>query len=85
MSATNLRSRRPDSVTVWFVADEQVGLDVRWGGRLGDRRATAAHERLRTAGHPVSIARDELGWRVRLCPLAPSAVPEIVGNLLVVP
>src|SRR3954469_12597405 len=53
MSGSNGRSIRPDRVTVWFVEDERVGLDVRWGGYQCDRRATAAHERLRSAGHPV--------------------------------
>lgn len=73
---------RPDRVTVWFVADHQVGVDVRWGGMFGDRRANAAHERLRVAGHPVSITEDELGWCLRVAPLDPDVVGDVVGRLV---
>ena len=76
---------RPDRMTVWPMADDQVGLDIRWGGRFGVRRATAAHERLRLEGHPVSLVQDELGWRLRLSPLDPSRIGEIAGKLFVAP
>ncbi|HEX8074599.1 MAG TPA: hypothetical protein VF545_06415 [Thermoleophilaceae bacterium] len=82
MSARHTRSTRPDRVTVWFVADEQVGVDVRWAGIRGDRRANAAHERLRSAGHQVSISKDALGWRVRLCPVDTLIVGDLVSGLL---
>src|SRR4051812_26530899 len=72
----------PDCVTLSFAADEQVGIDARWGGPAGVRRASAAHHRLRLAGYPATLSHDELGWSVRLMPLDRNVVSEIVAGFL---
>ncbi len=73
---------RPDRLTLWFVEGERVGVDVRWGGPAGVRRATVARDQLRSAGHPATLSQDETGWVVRLGPIERAAVPAIVDGFL---
>ena len=81
MSA-NGNANGPERMTLWFTDDERVGLDVRWPGGAGPRRAVMARDRLRSAGHPVTLTEDELGWKVRLGPVDRQTISEIVSRFL---
>lgn len=73
---------RPDRMTLWFVEGDRVGVDVRWGGPSGVRRATVARDQLRSAGHAAALSQDESGWVVRLGPIERGAVAQLVDGFL---
>lgn len=79
---TSLGPTRPDRMTLWFVEDDRVGVDVRWGGPAGVRRATVARDQLRAAGHAATLSQDESGWIVRLGPIERTAVGQLVDGFL---
>jgi hypothetical protein len=72
----------PERLTLWFSGDQRVGLDVRWHGDSGLRRAPATRDSLRSAGHPAKLVRDELGWWVRLDPIDRASMGEIIERFL---
>ena len=41
---------RPEKLKIWPVDDGGFGIDVRWSGGEGDRRATVVREQLADAG-----------------------------------
>jgi hypothetical protein len=56
--ATQLGPTRHDRPTIRPVEDDQFGIDVRWGGAAGNRRATVGPMR----GADVASVIDEFVW-----------------------
>lgn len=67
---------------LWLAENQRVGMDLRWTGSAGVRRAAATHHRLRSAGHPVSLIHDELGCTVCLGPVHQNTARELVDGFL---
>jgi hypothetical protein len=56
---------RPDKLTIWPLDDRGFGIDVRWSGGPGNRRATVVRRLLEEAGMPgpeVAKVIDQFVW-----------------------
>jgi hypothetical protein len=74
---------RPDRLTIWPVESEGFGIDVRWGGPAGARRATVVRDQLSAAGTRAQL-RQELdgGWVVRLGPVPGAEVGRVIDGFV---
>ena len=61
---------RPDRLTIWPVEGDNFGIDVRWAGATGNRRATVVARLLEGAG-----IRGRCAERRRRAGGAPGPVP----------
>lgn len=75
-------STPPEHLTIWFAEGSMAGLDVRWMGHSGVRRAARARDRLCSAGHDATLIQDDLGWRVRTGPMDRATIGEIIDHFL---
>jgi hypothetical protein len=75
---------RPDRLTIWPVEGDGFGLDVRWGGAQGNRRATVAAGQLREAGirHRLEQEVGGLGWTLRVGPIGGDEVTRVIDDFL---
>ena len=61
---------RPDRLTVWPVENDGFGIDVRWSGADGNRRASVVRGLLEQAGVKARLTQhvDGRGWELRVGP-----------------
>jgi hypothetical protein len=59
---TQIGPTRPDRLTIWPVEGDQFGIDVRWSGATGNRRATVVARLLSDPGADVARVIDEFVW-----------------------
>lgn len=81
---TDVGVTRPDRLTIWPVEGDRFGIDVRWGGVAGYRRAGAVHRQLTAAGveSTLAIDPDARGWTVRLGPVGGSDVARVIDEFV---
>jgi hypothetical protein len=74
---------RPDKLTIWPVETGGFGIDVRWGGPPGVRRATVVRDQLASTGMRAQL-RQELdgGWVVRLGPVPAAEVGRVIDGFV---
>jgi hypothetical protein len=53
--ANELGPTRPDRLTIWPVEGDLFGIDVRWGGAVGNRRATVVARLLARSQVPMEL------------------------------
>jgi hypothetical protein len=72
---------RPDRLTIWPVEGDQFGIDVRWAGAVGNRRATVVARLLEGAGIRGRLKQSVDGaWEVRVGPVPGSDVAIVKGS-----
>jgi hypothetical protein len=70
---------RPDRLTIWPVEGEQFGIDVRWGGAEGNRRATTVARLLSDAGVRGRFTQTVDGaWELRVGPVPGQEVARVI-------
>lgn len=57
---------RPDKLTIWPLSEDGFGIDVRWSGGDGNRRATVVRRLLSDAGIQARFSQhpDGRGWEL---------------------
>ena len=75
---------RPDKLTIWPLDDTGFGIDVRWSGPEGNRRATVARKLLQDAGVKARLTQDldGRGWELRLGPIPGPEVARIIDQFV---
>lgn len=75
---------RPDRLTIWPVEDGRFGIDVRWGGGQGNRRATVVRNLLSDSGIKAKLAQsmDARGWELRVGPLPGDDVARVIDAFI---
>lgn len=81
--STALGPTRPDRLTIWPVEDDLFGIDVRWGGAVGNRRATVVAQLLRDAGIRGRLTQAiDGGWEVRVGPVPGDQVAKVIDSFV---
>jgi hypothetical protein len=75
---------RPDKLTIWPLDDGDFGLDVRWSGGAGNRRATAVRQLLEEAGIRARLQQhlDGRSWELRLGPIPGDDVAKVIDQFV---
>ena len=75
---------RPDRLTIWPVEDGRFGIDVRWGGSEGNRRATVVRGLLTGAGVKAKLAHslDGRAWELRVGPVPGGEVAKVIDAFI---
>jgi hypothetical protein len=75
---------RPDRLTIWPVEDGRFGIDVRWSGGEGNRRATVVRNLLSDSGIKAKLAQsmDARGWELRVGPLPGEDVARVIDAFI---
>lgn len=81
--AGQLGPTRPDRLTIWPVEGELFGIDVRWSGAAGNRRATVVARLLAQAGirGRFSQTMDD-GWEIRVGPIPGGDVARVLDQFV---
>jgi hypothetical protein len=75
----SLGPTRPDRLTIWPVENDLFGIDVRWGGAVGNRRATVVARLLSEAGIKGRLTQTVDGaWEVRVGPVPGDEVAKVI-------
>jgi hypothetical protein len=81
--ATELGPTRPDRLTIWPVENDLFGIDVRWGGAVGNRRANVVARLLDEAGVPRRLTQSvDGGWEVRVGPVPGNEVARVIDSFV---
>jgi hypothetical protein len=81
--ARDLGPTRPDKLTIWPVESGEFGIDVRWGGPEGNRRATVVRHQLEQAGIAARLIQDvDQGWTIRVGPVPKEDVTKIIDGFI---
>jgi hypothetical protein len=81
--ATQLGPIRPDRLTIWPVEGELFGIDVRWAGSAGNRRATVVARLLSDAGIRGRLTQTIDGaWEVRVGPVPGGDVARVIDEFV---
>lgn len=81
--ASELGPTRPDRLTIWPVEGDLFGIDVRWGGAAGNRRATVVARLLSDAGIRGRLSQSIDGaWEVRVGPVAGGDVARVIDEFV---
>jgi hypothetical protein len=81
--ASHLGPTRPDRLTIWPVEGDLFGIDVRWGGAVGNRRATVVARLLTEAGIRGRLSQTVDGaWEVRVGPVAGGEVARVIDQFV---
>jgi hypothetical protein len=81
--ATELGATRPDRLTIWPVENDLFGIDVRWGGAVGNRRANVVARLLDEAGVPGRLTQSvDGGWEVRVGPVPGNEVARVIDSFV---
>jgi len=81
--ASELGPTRPDRLTIWPVEGDLFGIDVRWGGPPGNRRATVVARLLAGAGIRARLTQGVDGaWEVRVGPVPGSDVARVIDEFV---
>jgi len=79
MEAGTLGPTRPDRLTIWPVEGDRFGIDVRWGGAAGYKRALVVAGQLETAGISGRLTQQlDGGWEVRIGPVDGASVAKTI-------
>jgi hypothetical protein len=74
---------RPDRLTIWPVEGDLFGIDVRWAGGAGNRRATVVARLLSDAGIPGRLTQTVDGaWEVRVGPVRGGDVARVIDEFV---
>ena len=74
---------RPDRLTIWPVEGELFGIDVRWSGAAGNRRATVVARLLEAGDIRGKLSQTIDGaWEVRVGPLPGSEVARVIDQFV---
>jgi hypothetical protein len=81
--ASELGPTRPDRLTIWPVEGDLFGIDVRWGGAAGNRRATVVARLLTEAGIRGRLSQSIDGaWEVRVGPVPGGDVAQVIDQFV---
>jgi hypothetical protein len=82
--AANLAPTRPDRLTIWPVDERGFGIDVRWSGGEGNRRATVVRRLLEEAGIRARLTQhlDGRGWELRVGPVPGTEVARVIDQFV---
>jgi hypothetical protein len=81
--ASELGPTRPDRLTIWPVEDDLFGIDVRWGGAVGNRRANVVTRLLAEAGIRGRLTQGlDGGWEVRVGPVPGDQVAQVIDSFV---
>ena len=74
---------RPDRLTIWPVEGDHFGIDVRWAGATGNRRATVVTRLLEGAGIRGRLMQSIDGaWEVRVGPVPGADVARVIDEFV---
>ena len=74
---------RPDKLTIWPVEGGTFGIDVRWGGPEGHRRANVVRRQLEQAGIGGRLIQElDQGWTVRVGPVPQEEVTKVIDGFI---
>jgi hypothetical protein len=75
---------RPDRLTIWPLDDKGFGIDVRWSGGAGNRRATIVRRLLEEAGIRARLSQhaDGRGWELRVGPIPGADVAKVIDQFV---
>jgi hypothetical protein len=74
---------RPDRLTIWPVEGDLFGIDVRWAGGVGNRRATVVARLLSDAGIRGRLTQTIDGaWEVRVGPVQGGDVARVIDEFV---
>lgn len=75
---------RPDKLTIWPLDDRGFGIDVRWSGGEGNRRATVVRRLLSDAGIQARFSQhpDGRGWELRVGPVPGEDVAKVIDQFV---
>ncbi len=75
---------RPDKLTIWPVSEDGFGIDVRWSGGDGNRRATVVRRLLTDAGIQARFSQhpDGRGWELRVGPVPGEDVAKLIDQFV---
>ncbi len=75
---------RPDRLIIWPLGDRGFGIDVRWSGGEGNRRATTVRRLLEEAGIRARLTQhvDGRGWELRLGPIPGAEVARVIDQFV---
>lgn len=78
-----LGSTRPDRLTIWPVEGELFGIDVRWSGAGGNRRASVVARLLAEADIQSRFSQTIDGcWEVRVGPVPGGDVARVIDQFV---
>jgi hypothetical protein len=81
--ATELGPTRPDRLTIWPVEGDLFGIDVRWGGAQGNRRANVVARLLAAADIRGRLSQSIDGcWEVRVGPVPGEDVARVIDQFV---
>ena len=83
MAGNALGATRPDKLTIWPL-EEGFGIDVRWSGGQGNRRATVVRGLLQDAGVKARLSQDldGRGWELRVGPVPGEEVARLIDEFV---
>lgn len=83
MAANALGATRPDRLTIWPL-EEGFGIDVRWSGGQGNRRATVVRRLLQDGGVKARLSQDPdgRGWELRVGPVPGEDVARLIDQFV---
>ncbi len=81
--STGLGPTRPDKLTMWPL-ETGFGIDVRWAGAEGNRRATVVRRLVEEAGIRARLSKDfdGRGWELRLGPIPGTEVARVIDQFV---
>ena len=81
--ANELGPTRPDRLTIWPVEGDLFGIDVRWGGAAGNRRATVVAGLLADTKIRGRLSQTvDGGWEVRVGPVPGAEVARVIDQFV---
>jgi hypothetical protein len=81
--SSELGATRPDRLTIWPAEGDLFGIDVRWGGAVGNRRATIVARLLENAGIRGRLTQSLDGaWEVRVGPVPGGDVASVIDQFV---
>jgi hypothetical protein len=82
--STDLVPTRPNKLTIWPLDEQGFGLDVRWAGGEGNRRATVVRQLLEQAGIPARLTQhlDGRSWELRVGPIPGDDVAKVIDEFV---
>lgn len=74
---------RPDKLTIWPL-EGGFGIDIRWSGAAGNRRATVVRRLVEDAGIKARLAQhpDGRGWELRVGPVPGEDVARVIDEFV---
>jgi hypothetical protein len=74
---------RPDKLTIWPL-ENGFGIDIRWSGGEGNRRATVVRKLLEDAKIKAKLSQDldGRGWELRVGPVPGDDVARVIDQFV---